>query len=250
MTSWSATTIHSLHDTAQHTVIQKSHIMPDQHITLPSSFTQQPLMHPPTEKRPFAQAQQVIALFRDKMAGTHREQDPWKEFQLAPGEYTEIERLLSLDEELWGYVDDKVRHTTLYLPVENTSSNAESRHNPDAAFRHQDAKYPGVILECSYAQKRKAINLLAETYLLDSNASVRVVIGLDIGYGIEKKSEPTLSVWRPRISHTADGDELRAVKVVADEANQPIILVYNFAWLTSPVKSLHTVEELRKNGLK
>jgi hypothetical protein len=44
----------------------------------------------------------VIALFKDIRAGRHTQQGPWAEFQLAPGEYDEIERQLSLDTALPG----------------------------------------------------------------------------------------------------------------------------------------------------
>jgi hypothetical protein len=51
----------------------------------------------------------VIALFRDIRAGRHTKQGPWIEFQLAAGEYDEIERQLERDEVLSGYVKDKIR---------------------------------------------------------------------------------------------------------------------------------------------
>jgi hypothetical protein len=109
------------------------------------------------------------------------------------------------------------RSTTIHFPVEKSSSNAKFKNDPDASFWHNDAEYPGVIIEVSYSQKRKALGRLAETYLLDSDASVQVVVGLDIEYGRKRTPEATLSVWRTQIFHTAEGDELRVVKVVADE---------------------------------
>jgi hypothetical protein len=67
------------------------------------------LTPPPTDEKRFAQAPQVIALFKDIRAGRHTKQPPWTEFQLAPGEYDEIERQLGRDEALLGYVKDKTR---------------------------------------------------------------------------------------------------------------------------------------------
>ena len=58
---------------------------------------------------------------------------------------------------------------------------------------------------------------LAEDYLLDSDASVRVVVGLDIEYGRKWSRKATLSVWRTRVFYTADRDELRVVQEVMDE---------------------------------
>jgi hypothetical protein len=40
-----------------------------------------------------------------------------------------------------------------------------------------------LLYEAAYSQKRKKLERLAGGYLLDSNASVQVVIGLDIEYG-------------------------------------------------------------------
>jgi hypothetical protein len=71
-----------------------------QHITPPSSFVDAPLTPPPTDEKAFAQAPRVIALFKDIQAGRHIKQHPWTEFQLAQGEYDEVERRLKRDESL------------------------------------------------------------------------------------------------------------------------------------------------------
>jgi hypothetical protein len=51
-----------------------------QHITPPSSFVGAPLTPPPTDAKAFAQASQVIALFKDIQAGRHIKRHPWMEF--------------------------------------------------------------------------------------------------------------------------------------------------------------------------
>ncbi|KAH0558348.1 hypothetical protein GP486_004996 [Trichoglossum hirsutum] len=246
-------------------------------ITPPSSFIDPPLTPSPTDKV-FTQAPRVIALFRLIKSGRHVGLHPWTEFQLARGEYSEIERRLEQDECLWGFVKDKIRYdydgtrnrlvvrmptavhgllisgvedvircglerirggsdkggsdkaalfaqkvwlarsTVIHFPVDDAPPTTRSKHEPDASFWHADAVYPGVIIEVSYSQKRKRLDRLAEEYLLDSNASVRVVVGLDIEYGGEKSRKATLSVWRTHVFHTDDGDELRVVQEIADEA--------------------------------
>ncbi|KAI9759545.1 MAG: hypothetical protein M1840_003257 [Geoglossum simile] len=110
------------------------------------------------------------------------------------------------------------RSTIIYFPVDDAPPTTESKHEPDASFWHADAEYPGVIIEVSYSQKRKKLDRLAEEYLLDSDASVRVVVGLDIEYGGKGSRKATLSVWRTYVFHTDDGDELRVVQEIADEA--------------------------------
>lgn len=105
------------------------------------------------------------------------------------------------------------RSTEIYFPVDNAPPGAKSKHEPDASFWHKEAKYPGVIIEVAYSQKKR-LGQLAEDYLLDSNASVQVVVGLDIGYGKKDLRRATLSVWR---THVVNGNELRVVQMVADE---------------------------------
>lgn len=88
----------------------QANVMHNQHVTPPSTFKEQPLTPPPTDKKPFAQARQAIALFRARQAGSHTTQDSWIELKLAPREYAEVERLVSLDEALSGLVEDKIRY--------------------------------------------------------------------------------------------------------------------------------------------
>lgn len=109
------------------------------------------------------------------------------------------------------------RSTEICFPLEEASSNAKTKHEPDASFWHDDAQYPGVVIEVAYSQKKKCLNRLAEDYLLDSDASIQVVVGLDIDYGKKGSRMATLSVWRTQVFHTTDGDELRVLQEIADE---------------------------------
>ena len=81
-----------------------------QHTTPPSSFAEHPLTPPPTDEKPFTQAHRVVALFKDIRAGKHTKQDLWRMFQLASGEYREIQRELDQDEPLAQYVKSKIRY--------------------------------------------------------------------------------------------------------------------------------------------
>jgi hypothetical protein len=87
---------------------------------------------------------------------------------------------------------------------------SKSRHDPDTSFGHKGAKFPGVIIEIAYFQRR--FDRLAENYIVDSNANIRVVVGLDIEYG-EEPRKATLSIWRPKISEKT----LEAVAEATDE---------------------------------
>lgn len=61
----------------------------------------------------FRQANRVVALFKNIKSGQLQvESQPWKKFQLQPGEYDEIERLVLADTDtsLWGFIEDKIRY--------------------------------------------------------------------------------------------------------------------------------------------
>ncbi len=73
--------------------------------------------------------------------------------------------------------------TEIYVSKENAPFNTKSKHEPDASFWHSGAQYSGVIVEITYSQKKRTLDRLAEDYLMDSDASVRVVVGLDMKYG-------------------------------------------------------------------
>lgn len=103
------------------------------------------------------------------------------------------------------------------FPAENASSGKKSRYEPDTSFWHEDARYPGVIIEVAYSQKKRRLHRLAEDCLLDSDANIRLVIGLDIAYGEGESRKTTLTKWRTNLLHTPDGDELQTVPEIADE---------------------------------
>ncbi|KAI9762258.1 MAG: hypothetical protein M1840_001437 [Geoglossum simile] len=87
-------------------------------------------------------------------------------------------------------------------------------HSPDAAFTHEGADYPSVIIETSFSQKRKDLPKLAEDYILGSLENISVIIGFDIDYCGTK--EATISVWRPERGFHEDNTEFFRVKTVVD----------------------------------
>jgi hypothetical protein len=83
--------------------------MQDQYVTLLSSFTQQPLTPPLTDKKLSAEARRVITLFRHIQAGRDTRGDTWTEFQLATGEFNQLQSTLQQDGVLLGFMKDKIR---------------------------------------------------------------------------------------------------------------------------------------------
>ncbi|KAL5118396.1 hypothetical protein ACEQ8H_003746 [Pleosporales sp. CAS-2024a] len=100
------------HNTAQYTAMltSQANIAHQQLVTPPPTSTKQPLTPPLTDKKQSLGVQRVIALFKQIQAGTDTVQDGRIEFQLAEGEYDQIESLLHSDDALSGYVEDKIRY--------------------------------------------------------------------------------------------------------------------------------------------
>ncbi|KAK5012936.1 hypothetical protein LTR16_001959 [Cryomyces antarcticus] len=107
-----------------------------------------------------------------------------------------------------------VRSSRIFLASDESRS-SRSKREPDASFRHIDAEFPGVVVEVSYSQKREDLARLADDYLLGSDGSTRVLIGLDIEYRGSRKA--TVSMWRPQYIMNAEQEELRAVQTVQNE---------------------------------
>lgn len=75
--------------------------------------------------------------------------------------------------------------------VVNNSS--QSKHSPDASFHHLQARFPAVVLETSFTQKRKDLSRLADDYIVGTYGNIEMLIGLDIEYARTRRA--TVSVW-------------------------------------------------------
>jgi hypothetical protein len=96
----------------------------------------------------------------------------------------------------------KIR-STLSATIEFIASR-DTKHSPDASFKHVQAKYPGIVMEVSYTQKRQDLPLLAHDYIIGSRGNIKVVVGIDLEYTGKKA---TLSVWRPQIRVNGAGEK-------------------------------------------
>lgn len=68
------------------------------------------------------------------------------------------------------------------------------------------------MIEVSYSQIPKTIPYLVDNYILCSNGNIKAVVGLDVDY---KTKKGTVSVWRPQLSTTEEGQiELAVVKTL------------------------------------
>lgn len=98
------------------------------------------------------------------------------------------------------------------------------RRQPDAMFKHSAARWPGVIIEVSYSQKTKALPHLADDYILETDGSVCVVVGLDIDY---KTKKGTILMWRPKYETDEHGQpSLEAAQTLNGQVHSLLVFKY------------------------
>ena len=88
-------------------------------------------------------------------------------------------------------------------PLAEADSSKVSIHSPDGQFLHKKARFSAVVIEVADSQRWKELPKLADSYILDSKARVRVVIGFDFAYGPRATHKATISIWRLHTDHVA-----------------------------------------------
>ncbi|KAI9763111.1 MAG: hypothetical protein M1840_000923 [Geoglossum simile] len=216
--------------------------------------------------------QRAIEIFKSIKHG-NRAGGSWVKLRLEPGDFPRLKEQLEADDDLWGYIQDKIRfdydpdayeivfrmHTGTHeiftarvveeiifyrrraqeaisrpdiaaiardisfdahtdIELRGVSSDESYGHrSPDAAFRCNGARYPSIIIETSFSQKRKDLARLADHYILGSYGNIKMVVGLDIEYRGSKRA--TVSVWESDMGLDEDGTPyLSAKKTVDDES--------------------------------
>ncbi|KAI9781053.1 MAG: hypothetical protein M1839_006328 [Geoglossum umbratile] len=99
---------------------------------------------------------------------------------------------------------------------EKTTENGRevTQRCPDSSFRHPSMRYPRVVVEISYAQKRKPLEYLADSYITKSLAGVGVVVGVDLEY--RGTGESRVMVWRPKLV-TENGETFLVSELVLSQ---------------------------------
>lgn len=117
------------------------------------------------------------------------------------------------------------------LPEQTEDGGVEYiRREPDASFGHDEARFPGVVIEICYSQKYKDIRDIADDYILCTDGSINAVICLDIEYRGSKKA--SLSIWRPAYRRR-NGVEVFEASVQVNQAVRSSILFHMlFAYLS------------------
>lgn len=81
------------------------------------------------------------------------------------------------------------------------SDNPRHQRSPDASFCVTGAQFPGVVIETAYSQGAKSLRRVADDWVMLSDGSVKMVIGLEIGYRAKKTANVTdkVFVWEPKL---------------------------------------------------
>ncbi|TKA62863.1 hypothetical protein B0A49_13556 [Cryomyces minteri] len=103
---------------------------------------------------------------------------------------------------------------------EEKCNNARS---PDHAFGYKDARWPSLVLEVSYSQKRQDLSDIAYNYVQGSGGSIKTVVGLDVEYTrpgkASKTKMATANVWRYKLVRDEEGEKAGdCVQDIKDES--------------------------------
>jgi hypothetical protein len=123
------------------------------------------------------------------------------------------------------------------FPILDQYRQGNNRHEPDSMFIHEDARWPGVVMEVSYSQKKKSLVDLAENYILGSYGGVNMVVGLDLDYKKSKKA--TISIWRLKRFTKNDGEEGEVVQTVNCQVGFPLRLIAALTNTNKPFRDDH-----------
>jgi len=88
-----------------------------------------------------------------------------------------------------------------------------SFYTPDGSFWHEEARFPGLVVEMVSSQAKEVLTKKAKAYILRSKGRISVV-GLCIG--VEDKSA-SVSVWRPRFRTEGRKWNVHAERTVTDD---------------------------------
>jgi hypothetical protein len=51
------------------------------------------------------------------------------------------------------------------IEINYNARSSKSKNEPDASFKHEDAEFPGVVIEVAYSQNKAHSHWLAENYI-------------------------------------------------------------------------------------
>ncbi|XMA13711.1 hypothetical protein WAI453_006502 [Rhynchosporium graminicola] len=163
------------------------------------AFESPPLIPPATEKKALTTIPQILAeVRRHKDGSSLRVAENSIQCPLEEHQYGNLQRQLR-KANLWDVTNINFDTTTFLsqittsfkCPVQFTKASYIILHKRfytscmqllTAIVLRRGLQYPGVIVELSYSPKKKDLSRLADAYILESDADIRVVIGIDVKY--------------------------------------------------------------------
>ncbi|EXK75780.1 hypothetical protein FOQG_19455 [Fusarium oxysporum f. sp. raphani 54005] len=93
----------------------------------------------------------------------------------------------------------------LYDSDDKSKDPVPLKRSPDAQFLYVDTAFPSVVVEVAYSQDGKQLSKIAKQYIHYSDGNIKAVLCFDLNKG----SESTISVWKPRFIPEQDSDEFK-----------------------------------------
>ena len=93
---------------------------------------------------------------------------------------------------------------------------SDGHRAPDGQFLIEGSYYPGVVVEVAYSQSFKSLKEKAENFIVGSNGSIQLVIGLET----ESKTPYQISAWRPGITRSGNQDVVTMGAVIEQDVIQ------------------------------
>ncbi|TKA59941.1 hypothetical protein B0A49_12710, partial [Cryomyces minteri] len=97
-----------------------------------------------------------------------------------------------------------------------------TKRSPDHCYQYKGGRWPTLVLEVSYSQKREDLDDVAYSFVRGSHGNINTVVGLDVEYKPPEKprktKKATLNVWRyARVRNSEGRDVADCVREVQDE---------------------------------
>ncbi|KAI9766497.1 MAG: hypothetical protein M1840_006454 [Geoglossum simile] len=226
--------------------------------------------------------QRAIEIFKSIKHG-NRPGGSWVKLRLEPGDFPRLKEQLEADDDLWGYIQDKIRFDydpdayeivfRMHTGSSRKSSSIDDKpiSRPDIAAiardisfdAHTDIELRGVSSDESYGHRSpdaafrcngaRYPSIIIETSfshawqitILGSYGNIKMVVGLDIEYRGSKRA--TVSVWESDMGLDEDGTPyLRAKKTVDDEVQ--LLIGFITDTISIPYATLHNFLEAAERG--
>ena len=101
------------------------------------------------------------------------------------------------------------------------------KKSPDKSYRYKGCKFPSLVIEIAYSQRKLNLPDLAERYIYGSEGDIRTVIGINLNDIYQSESDrkkgkhfrpsaATISVWRAKFDDSGGESSVIVAQPVKD----------------------------------